>query len=66
MLGVGCALLWTAFAQLYVPECSTFSLTSANPHCSRPVAWIYAGYCCAALGLILIVSFAVLGRVRPK
>ena len=62
VLGLGCALLWSAFASLYVPECPTFALTSNNPHCARPVLWIYVGYACAALGTSMVASFALMRR----
>ena len=63
-IGLGWALLWSVFATLYVPECPTFSLTSANAHCSTPLLWIYVGYACAALGVAMVLFHAVIGKLR--
>jgi hypothetical protein len=61
--GVGLAFLWSAFAALYVPECSTFSIHSADPRCRIPVLWVYAGYSLAAIGG-LTLAYEVFRRLR--
>ena len=62
-VGVGLAFLWSAFAALYVPECSTFSVHSADPRCRNPVLWVYAGYSLAGIGG-LTLAYEVFRRLR--
>jgi hypothetical protein len=63
LAGIGLVLLWGAFAAVYVPECSTFSIHATDSRCRNPVLWIYAGYVLIGAGTLLI-GYDVIRRLR--
>jgi hypothetical protein len=63
LVGIGLVVMWSAFAAMYVPECSTFSIHAGESRCRNPVRWVYTGYLLIGAGT-LTIGYEVLRRVR--
>ncbi len=65
VIGAGLVILWSAFAALYVPQCPTFSIHSADARCRTPVLWVYGGYVLGAAG-VLVLTYELLRFLRRR
>lgn len=63
VVGICLIVLCAAFAALYVPQCSTFSIRSADSRCRNPVLCVYGGYMLGAMGALMI-GYEVFRRLR--